>query len=274
MSPRSFSISEEQHRWGSEGPCFVYSLVSIGGRSLHVSKTQNSTYFLLPEALLAPCSQRMTSRRAWPLRCRRALTPLGRLGWGSRRRASPRGPGRRPWLAHSSPWTPRSKPFLQPPFPCPPARGPHCIPGCPRPPGVCTHQGLTCLPCAPPRCGRPQESPGHPSLQVGVCVWGVCVRVHMCGGGAVLASDPCSLCRPKKLRFHPKQLYFSARQGELQKVLLMLGRWAKTPLSLQGRPAVSHPVPLLWSAHTGCPWGSACLPCSCSVTVVGVVSWN
>uniref|UniRef100_A0A8C2U627 [histone H3]-lysine(9) N-methyltransferase n=1 Tax=Coturnix japonica TaxID=93934 RepID=A0A8C2U627_COTJA len=27
---------------------------------------------------------------------------------------------------------------------------------------------------------------------------------------------------PKKLRFHPKQLYFSARQGELQKVLLML----------------------------------------------------
>uniref|UniRef100_A0A8C6DKB5 [histone H3]-lysine(9) N-methyltransferase n=1 Tax=Moschus moschiferus TaxID=68415 RepID=A0A8C6DKB5_MOSMO len=28
--------------------------------------------------------------------------------------------------------------------------------------------------------------------------------------------------RPKKLRFHPKQLYFSARQGELQKVLLML----------------------------------------------------
>uniref|UniRef100_A0A667ZB09 Euchromatic histone-lysine N-methyltransferase 1b n=1 Tax=Myripristis murdjan TaxID=586833 RepID=A0A667ZB09_9TELE len=28
--------------------------------------------------------------------------------------------------------------------------------------------------------------------------------------------------RPKKLRFHPKQLYFSARQGELKKVLLML----------------------------------------------------
>lgn len=34
-----------------------------------------------------------------------------------------------------------------------------------------------------------------------------------------------SLHRPKKLRFHPKQLYFSARQGELQKVLLMLGKW-------------------------------------------------
>lgn len=33
----------------------------------------------------------------------------------------------------------------------------------------------------------------------------------------------CSPHRPKKLRFHPKQLYFSARQGELQKVLLMLG---------------------------------------------------
>ena len=28
--------------------------------------------------------------------------------------------------------------------------------------------------------------------------------------------------KPKKLRYHPKQLYFSARQGELQKVLLML----------------------------------------------------
>ncbi|XP_073496400.1 histone-lysine N-methyltransferase EHMT1 isoform X2 [Phyllobates terribilis] len=31
-----------------------------------------------------------------------------------------------------------------------------------------------------------------------------------------------SISRPKKLRFHPKQLYFSARQGELQKVLMML----------------------------------------------------
>ena len=50
----------------------------------------------------------------------------------------------------------------------------------------------------------------------------VCVRVNGCGRGAVLTADPCSLHRPKKLRFHPKQLYFSARQGELQKVLLML----------------------------------------------------
>lgn len=31
------------------------------------------------------------------------------------------------------------------------------------------------------------------------------------------------LIRPKKLRFHPKQLYLSAKQGELKKVLLMLG---------------------------------------------------
>lgn len=31
------------------------------------------------------------------------------------------------------------------------------------------------------------------------------------------------LFRPKKLRFHPKQLYISAKQGELQKVLMMLG---------------------------------------------------
>lgn len=29
--------------------------------------------------------------------------------------------------------------------------------------------------------------------------------------------------RPKKLRFHPKQLYLSAKQGELKRVLLMLG---------------------------------------------------
>uniref|UniRef100_A0A4W5LIG9 Euchromatic histone-lysine N-methyltransferase 1b n=1 Tax=Hucho hucho TaxID=62062 RepID=A0A4W5LIG9_9TELE len=29
--------------------------------------------------------------------------------------------------------------------------------------------------------------------------------------------------KPKKLRFHPKQLFISAKQGELQKVLLMLG---------------------------------------------------
>lgn len=32
-----------------------------------------------------------------------------------------------------------------------------------------------------------------------------------------------SLIRPKKLRFHPKQLYHSAKQGELKKVFLMLG---------------------------------------------------
>lgn len=43
-------------------------------------------------------------------------------------------------------------------------------------------------------------------------------------GKHVLMAIPCFLRRPKKLRFHPKQLYFSARQGELQKVLLMLGR--------------------------------------------------
>lgn len=44
-------------------------------------------------------------------------------------------------------------------------------------------------------------------------------------GGRWAGADSvlCSPHRPKKLRFHPKQLYFSARQGELQKVLLMLG---------------------------------------------------
>lgn len=49
-------------------------------------------------------------------------------------------------------------------------------------------------------------------------------------------ADCCPLlpCRPKKLRFHPKQLYFSARQGELQKVLLMLGE------SVAGRAELLH----------------------------------
>ena len=75
----------------------------------HVSQTQNSTYFFLPEALLDPRSQRMTSRRAQPPRCPRPSTPWGQPGWGSQRPASPRDPGRRPWRARSSPWTRRSK---------------------------------------------------------------------------------------------------------------------------------------------------------------------
>ena len=35
--------------------------------------------------------------------------------------------------------------------------------------------------------------------------------------------------RPKKLRFHPKQLYTSAKQAELKKVVLMLGTLAPPP---------------------------------------------
>uniref|UniRef100_A0A8C0IJH6 Euchromatic histone lysine methyltransferase 1 n=1 Tax=Bubo bubo TaxID=30461 RepID=A0A8C0IJH6_BUBBB len=51
--------------------------------------------------------------------------------------------------------------------------------------------------------------------------WGG-VKCQECSSVSInYASFPHS-CRPKKLRFHPKQLYFSARQGELQKVLLML----------------------------------------------------
>lgn len=48
-------------------------------------------------------------------------------------------------------------------------------------------------------------------------------RARLAVGGAGGHRALCFLHRPKKLRFHPKQLYFSARQGELQKVLLMLG---------------------------------------------------
>lgn len=31
--------------------------------------------------------------------------------------------------------------------------------------------------------------------------------------------------RKKKLRFHPRQLYPAAKQGEVQRVLLMLSEW-------------------------------------------------
>ncbi|KAM4877657.1 histone-lysine N-methyltransferase EHMT1 isoform 2-T2 [Thomomys bottae] len=58
----------------------------------------------------------------------------------------------------------------------------------------------------PPGLGRPtsclSQGPGKETLE-----------------SALIALDS---EKPKKLRFHPKQLYFSARQGELQKVLLML----------------------------------------------------
>lgn len=40
-----------------------------------------------------------------------------------------------------------------------------------------------------------------------------------------------SSTRPKKLRFHPKQLYTSAKQAELKKVVLMLGTLAPPPNS-------------------------------------------
>lgn len=129
----------------------MYSSVSIRGGSLHVSKTQNSTYFFLPEALLAPCSQRRTSRRAWPPRCRRASTPQGQLGWGSRHRASPRGLGRRPWRARSSPWTLKSKPFLQPPSPRSSCMRPALRCWVSPSASVCARRGHTSPPCAPPQ---------------------------------------------------------------------------------------------------------------------------
>jgi len=34
--------------------------------------------------------------------------------------------------------------------------------------------------------------------------------------------------RRKKLRFHPRQLYPAAKQGEVQRVLLMLSEWTAT----------------------------------------------
>lgn len=52
--------------------------------------------------------------------------------------------------------------------------------------------------------------------------------------------SPPSPDRRKKLRFHPRQLYLSVKQGELQKVILMLcecltpPRGAKGPCSREG----------------------------------------
>lgn len=36
-----------------------------------------------------------------------------------------------------------------------------------------------------------------------------------------------AFARKKKLRFHPRQLYPAAKQGEVQRVLLMLSEWQK-----------------------------------------------
>ena len=60
-----------------------------------------------------------------------------------------------------------------------------------------------------------------PSSSKPVC-WFLCT---------VLLINECTFAstRPKKLRFHPKQLYTSAKQAELKKVVLMLGTLAPPP---------------------------------------------
>lgn len=75
--------------------------------------------------------------------------------------------------------------------------------------------------------------PGLPILQLPmhVCVWQQ-VGQEPGWGRLGVTAVPHFPRRPKKLRFHPKQLYFSARQGELQKVLLMLGKWPAPELGL------------------------------------------
>lgn len=84
----------------------------------------------------------------------------------------------------------------------------------------------------------PEASAGgrHPGLSilqlpVRVCVWQQ-VGWEPGWGCLGVTAVSCFPRRPKKLRFHPKQLYFSARQGELQKVLLMLGKWPAPALGL------------------------------------------
>lgn len=77
--------------------------------------------------------------------------------------------------------------------------------------------------------GRPPDLPSCSFLCM--CVWQQVGQEPGTGCLRVTAVQ-CFPRRPKKLRFHPKQLYFSARQGELQKVLLMLGKWPAPALGL------------------------------------------
>lgn len=102
-----------------------------------------------------------------------------------------------------------------------PAGGPH--PGLPRPPHVCQWRVPHVL--------------GEPAARAG--------GGHGC---------PVLPCRPKKLRFHPKQLYFSARQGELQKVLLMLGECPGQARAGRSPPAVA-PVSAGPSGSDFSEWG-------------------
>ncbi|KAM4020384.1 histone-lysine N-methyltransferase EHMT1 isoform 4-T5 [Anomaloglossus baeobatrachus] len=97
-------------------------------------------------------------------------------------------------------------------------------------------------PAAPPPSCEASEAPGagkSPVLSQG--------PVKETLESALLALDSekdnvSSISRPKKLRFHPKQLYFSARQGELQKVLMMLvdGIDPNFKMEQQGRRTPLH----------------------------------
>ncbi|KAM4020383.1 histone-lysine N-methyltransferase EHMT1 isoform 3-T3 [Anomaloglossus baeobatrachus] len=89
-------------------------------------------------------------------------------------------------------------------------------------------------PAAPPPSCEASEAPGagkSPVLSQG--------PVKETLESALLALDS---EKPKKLRFHPKQLYFSARQGELQKVLMMLvdGIDPNFKMEQQGRRTPLH----------------------------------
>ncbi|KAG7480473.1 hypothetical protein MATL_G00056510 [Megalops atlanticus] len=86
--------------------------------------------------------------------------------------------------------------------------------------------------CEVHRAGMVQHQIGGPSLRPPETSG---LSLYPCASqmGALIAGSPSKDAlesillaldaeKPKKLRFHPKQLYVSARQGELQKVLLML----------------------------------------------------
>ncbi len=65
----------------------------------------------------------------------------------------------------------------------------------------------------------------------------VCYSEHAQAKGDVLSCDLLGsfwLVRRKKLRFHPRQLYPAAKQGEVQRVLLMLSMY------LCARVCISH----------------------------------
>lgn len=83
------------------------------------------------------------------------------------------------------------------------------------------------------------------------------LSVHL-GHALIQSPFPCLSGRRKKLRFHPRQLYLSVKQGELQKVVLMLRECSGQVQAWEGLPVVPGTNPwgglsLVWAARAWIP---------------------